>query len=77
MRIEDEENFDDNEILDEAFTPSPNPIRLGSQQRQETTTYVKKFDGEIRVEARYDLTWNADLSVSVSCNVKLYEGTSE
>lgn len=29
------------------------------------------------MEAKFDRTWNADLSISVACGVKLYEGTSE
>ena len=77
VRIKDEENFGSDEFFDGGFTPSPTPVRLGPLQRQKETSYVKKFGGEIRVEARYDLTWNADLSITVDCNVKLYEGTSE
>jgi hypothetical protein len=77
VRIKDEENLGSDEFFDDSFSTRPNPVRLGPNHRQDVTTYVKKFGGEIRVEARYDLTWNADLSVTVACNVKLYEGTSE
>ncbi len=77
VRIKDEETFGKDEIFDAAFSPTPGAIRLDPAHRRETATYVKKFGGEIRVEATYDLTWNADLSVTVACRVKLYEGTSE
>ena len=39
--------------------------------------YVRKWGGEYRVEAWFDLTWNADLSVTVVSRVKLFEGVSE
>jgi hypothetical protein len=77
VRIKDEENFGKDDFFDGGFTPSPNPLRLNPGNRNVVTSYIKKFGGEIRVEARYDLTWSADLSITVACNVKLYEGTSE
>lgn len=77
VRIKDEETIGKDEFFDSAFSPTPGSIRLDPGHRHETATYVKKFGGEIRVEATYDLTWNENLSVTVVCRVKLYEGTSE
>jgi hypothetical protein len=77
VRIMDYENFGENEVLDGGFSPTPAFVRVGPTHRHESTSYVTKWGGEIRVEARYDVTWNADLSVTVACNVKLYEGESD
>jgi hypothetical protein len=75
IEIKDEENFGSDEILHGTFGVTP--VRLGPLNRQQSVPYVRKWGGEIRVEVRFDLTWNADLSVTVVSNVKLFEGTSE
>lgn len=75
IHIKDHENIEADEILHETFGTSP--VRLGPLSRQQSVPYVRKWGGEIRVEANFDLTWNADLSVTVACGVKFYEGTSE
>jgi len=67
--------LEEDEILHESFGIPP--VRLGPLNRTQSVPYVRKWGGEIRVEVRFDLTWNADLSVTVVSNVTLYEGTSE
>lgn len=67
--------FEDDEILDEPFGITP--VRLGPLNRMQSVPYVRKWGGEIRVEVRFDLTWNPDLSVTVVSNVTLYEGVSD
>lgn len=75
IRIMDEETFGKNEILNEAI--SVRPMYLDPNRRYVTESYSRKWGGEIRVEARFDCTWNADLSITVAYDVKLFEGTSE
>jgi hypothetical protein len=75
VHIKDVENIGKDEILHSSF--SLPPIHLGPDARQASVPYTRKWGGEIRVEATFNLTWNADLSITVACNVKLYEGTSE
>jgi hypothetical protein len=52
-------------------------VRLNPLERRKSASYVRKWGGEIRVVATFDLTWNADLSVTVVARVKLFEGASE
>ena len=77
VRIKDQENVGEDEILDGGFKPAPSVVRIGPLHRHHVADYVVKWGGEIRVEAHYELTWNPDLSVTVDCNVKLYEGVTE
>lgn len=76
VRIKDLEGaFEKDEILHDSF--SLPPVRLNPLDRRKSAPYVRKWGGEIRVEATFDLTWNADLSVTVVARVKLFEGASE
>lgn len=76
MKLKDEEYWPDS---DEFETRSKlfGTIRLDDRAKHAETYWEERMGGEIRVEVRLKLDWKTDLSVSVWCNVKLYEGTSE
>lgn len=75
IHIKDEEDIGKDEFLHGTFGVTP--VRLGPLNRRQSAPYVRKWGGEIRVEVSFDLTWNADLSVTVVSRVKLFEGTCE
>jgi hypothetical protein len=75
VRIKDAETFGSDEFVDEGV--GIRPIYVGPQHKQDSVTWTRKMGGEIRVEARFDVFWQPDMSVDLSLNVKLFEGTSE
>jgi hypothetical protein len=75
MTIKDEETFED-----EFATRSKlfKVYRIGAFSTHEQDGWKEKMGGEIRVELSISLDWQMiDSSVNVTCNLKLFEGTTE
>jgi hypothetical protein len=74
MKIEDYENFGDNE---HATRHMARHSDVGPYGTHDEIHWTEKMGGEIRVELVLKIDWRVDFSIDVAWHVKLFEGTSE
>jgi hypothetical protein len=74
MKIEDYENFGDNEHATRNMARNSDVGPFGTHDEIQWT---EKMGGEIRIELVLKIDWRIDLSIDIAWHVKLFEGTSE
>lgn len=74
MKMEDYENFGDNEYATRNFARHSD---VGPYGTHDEIHWTEKMGGEIRVELVLKIDWRVDLSIDIAWHVKLFEGTSE
>jgi len=74
MKIEDYEDFEDNEHATRNM--ARNSV-VGPDGTHDEIQWTEKMGGEIRVELVLKIDWKIDLSIDIAWHVKLFEGTSE
>jgi hypothetical protein len=76
MNLKDEENFGSDEFA--TRTKLFRVFRVGAFYTHEEDGWTEKMGGEVRAELSLRIDWQlVDSSVNVTCNLKLFEGTSE
>lgn len=75
MIIKDLENWPDTDVI-KTFDKPLTIVRLDKSTGEQKINWIQTLDGEIRAEVYLTFNWQKDLSVKLTCNVLLFEGTT-